>query len=161
MPHPLRRLILVFLAALGLGASAQHRRALRLPLAPEPGNAPALAQRIVEVALSVDGVKLDYSPQSLQKVDEIVLRFRKDGQTFEHVGETVFLLGCYVGEVLIRNVGGSWQLPDDHARKIGFEMMGVRTTKGGFWNPIGKTIRLLEKGEEESVQYFFQVVRDA
>jgi hypothetical protein len=73
------------------------------------------------------------------------------------VGETVFLFGCYVGEVLVRQQGAKWVMPDEKAAKIGFSMMGVQMPWGGFWNPIGKAIKLLENGNEDSVAYFYVV----
>jgi hypothetical protein len=154
----------LFQALLGLfrpPAPQQTRRGLNLPLPPNPENGPALAARIVEVTMQLDAVQLDYSPDSLKWVDGRILQFRREGQTFNDVGETVFLFGCYAGEVIARGLRGRWAEPAEPERAIGFSMMGIRTADGHFWNPIGKSIRLLEKGPEESLHYLWVVARNA
>ena len=120
-----------------------------------------MAARIVEVTMQLDEIQLDYSPESLKWVDERILQFRREGQTFNDVGETVFLFGCYAGEALARGLRGRWAEPVEPERAIGLSMMGIRTDDGHFWNPIGKSIRLLEKGREESLHYLWAVARSA
>jgi len=140
-------------------ASKHSRRALNLPLEPTVTNAPALAARIVQVTSSLDGVQRDYSADSLKWVDARILQFRRDGENFDSVGETIFLFGCYAGEVLVRTLGGSWAEPDDTERSVGFSMPGVRFAGGQFWNPIGKSIRLLETGPTESLYQLWLAAR--
>lgn len=120
-----------------------------------PENAAALSGKAVDAVRNVDGISLDYTPESLAKVDEVILRFRKDGQTMAEVGSTIFALGCYVGEVFVRNDGARWVMPDAEAQRVGFTMMGLRTSDGKFLNPIGKAMKLLKNGQEDSVMYFY------
>jgi hypothetical protein len=158
-----RRIALAALAALGIRIPAAQAQApeqqqgmkLRLPYAPVPENAAALANKAVEAALGVDGIVLDYTPESLRKVDEIVLGFHRDKLTMANVGETVFVMGCYIGEVFVRIDGAQWIMPGEAERRVGFEMMGIRTRSGKFLNPLGKVMKLLENGEEDSVMYFY------
>lgn len=100
-------------------------------------------------------VELDYSPRSLQHIDRVVLSFHERRLTMNDIGETVFVFGCYVGEVVVRNKGAKWVVPDERLQKLGFTMMGVELKDGKFLNPIGKTIKLLENGQEDSVVYFY------
>jgi len=58
------------------------------------------AQLAVEVAYEEFGVDLDYSPGSLEAVDAQVETLREDGLTGEGAAEALFVLGCYVGEVM-------------------------------------------------------------
>lgn len=157
----LRRLLEALRGGSQPPAAAPGRRALNLPLAPCAAHAPALAARIVEVTQRVEGVGLDYSPASLKWVDARILHFREDGQTFNDVGETVFLFGCYAGEVLARDLGGQWSDPGEPEHAAGFAMPGVRTPGGTFWNPIGKAIRLLENGPADSLHHLWMVARGA
>lgn len=137
--------------------SAQERP-LRLPFAPTPQNAAALADRAVKTIRDVEGIALDYSPSSLKHIDRIVLGFHAEGLRFNEVGETAFVFGCYVGEVIVRNLGARWEMPDEEGRKLGFGMMGVRLRDGTFLNPIGKALKLLQNGSEDSVEYFYHAL---
>lgn len=73
-----------------------------------PANAAVFAADIVGVAQSISGVTLDFSVQSLESVDALIQGFRSQGITEERFAETLFGFGCYVGEVMVRNGGGSW-----------------------------------------------------
>ena len=117
------------------------------------------AQQAVVTAKNVDGTILDYSPASLKQIDRIVLGLRREGQKPEQLPGILFILGAYVGEVMVRNVkGASWTDPPKELREAGLTVMGVTTSDGTFWNPVGKVHKLLMNGEEDSVAYFFDVV---
>jgi len=134
---------------------------LRLQFAPTPENAAALAQLAVDAARNVDRLELDYSPQSLAEVDRILGKFHVERLRADQIGETVFSFGCYVGEVLVRHLGGSWTMPEQgFLSRLVFgnsNMMVVQMPNGIVWNPIGKAFKLLENGKEESVSYFYDV----
>ena len=49
-------------------------------------------------------------------------------------------------------------MPDEKGRKLGFGMMGVRLKDGTFLNPIGKALKLLQNGNEDSVEYFYHAL---
>jgi len=134
---------------------------LCLQFAPTPENAAAHAQLAVDAARNVDRVELDYSPQSLADVDRILGKFHADKLRADQIGETVFSFGCYVGEVLVRHLGGSWTMPvQGFLSRLGLggsNMMVVRMPNGIVWNPIGKAFKLLENGKEDSVSYLYDV----
>ena len=118
------------------------------------------ANQAVETAKKVDGTILDYSPNSLQSIDKIVLGLRRDGTKPEEVKGILFILGAYVGEVIVRNIKGSqWSLPPKEVQAAGLTAMGINTKAGLFWNPIGKVHKLLINGEEDSVVHFYNVVK--
>ena len=53
-------------------------------------------------------VGLDYSVESLQRLDQFISE-HFDPPNAKHVSEALTLrIGCYLGEVLIRHVGGHW-----------------------------------------------------
>jgi hypothetical protein len=134
---------------------------LRLQFPPTPENGAAHAQLAVDAAWNVDRVELDYSPQSLADVDRILGKFHEQKMRADQIGETVFSFGCYVGEVLVRHLGGSWTMPEQgFLARLGIgnsSMMAVQMPNGIVWNPIGKTFKLLENGKEDSVSYFYDV----
>jgi hypothetical protein len=65
------------------------------------------------------GVEFDFSPKSLDTVEEWILS--RYGDTEEMLaaseGQVVNLLACYIGETMIRQRGGKWdiQLDPDYA----------------------------------------------
>jgi hypothetical protein len=80
---------------------------LNLPL--EPGTAPRHAAAIVATAADISGAQLDYSPESIDLVEDIVDGFRAEGATDEDMADSLVAFGCYVGEVPARHTGGSWR----------------------------------------------------
>ncbi|MEU0837348.1 hypothetical protein [Streptomyces sp. NPDC005969] len=74
-----------------------------------PGNAPRRAAAIVASAADISGAELDYSPESIDLVEDIVDGLRAEGVTGEHMAEPLIAFGCYIGEILTRHVGGAWR----------------------------------------------------
>ncbi len=125
---------------------------------PTPEDAAKYASLAVSMAEKLEGIKLDYSPNSLKSVDEIILKFHKAGKKPEDIQRAIIVLGCYVGEVMIRNLGGKWEMPNEKARAIGFIFMGVKTKKENFTFPIEKSFKRLINGSEDSVFHLYSVV---
>lgn len=127
---------------------------------PSPESAVQLAELVVQIARNSMAVELDYSAESLRQVDEMVLGFRNEGQTAQTMNETIFLLGCYLGEVIVRNHGGVWKRAEETAFGAYAEpgMLVIEMPNGIIWNPIGKAFKLLENGEEDSLAFFIGVV---
>jgi len=71
------------------------------------------AQDAIAYATEQHQLTLDYSLDSLHVVDQLLSRLHDDQQQRPHSGEMLFtlcnIMGAYVGEVFIRNVGGDWQ----------------------------------------------------
>jgi len=127
---------------------------------PTPANASAYAQLAVEAVREIDGAVLDYEPESLKDIDRLVLSFRSKGYTFEQSQKTLFTFGCYVGEVAVRHLGAKWVLPNEKtSAALGSNMM-IQTKNGLVSNPIGKVGKLFENGEEDSVVFFYQVLKE-
>jgi hypothetical protein len=122
-----------------------------------PENARVYAEFIARKAAEISGAHLDFSPGSLAEVDAIVEGFRKDGETAESIGATLFSFGCYVGEVFVRNSGGAWKNADGTPMK-GFSgsPIVVELPNGSICNPVGKVFKRLQRGKEDSLTYFYQ-----
>jgi len=127
---------------------------LRYPATPD--NAFDHAQLAVEVAWEEFGIDLDYSPGSLETVDLQVESLREEGLTGEGAAETLFVLGCYAGEVMVRALGGKWEAT---ARTplagISPWPMVVLLRDGSAWDAIGKVYKRLELGDSEYLPAYF------
>ncbi|HLL34593.1 hypothetical protein [Streptomyces sp.] len=99
---------------------------------------------------------LDFSVASLRVVDFLIDGMRKGGAERERVAETLFGLGAYVGEVLVRRAGAVWVDFDAHQRAYFGQQVGVRMPDGRVWNPLGKVHNRFDTGgPEESLQTFY------
>lgn len=122
-----------------------------------PEQAAKLAETAVSVIEKIDGQRLDYSPDSLKVVDRLVVKFRSEGNTPQTMTKAMIVFGCYVGEVFVRNLPYRWDKPTDKEYDLGFTSIGIRAQNGGFTNPIGKTFKLLQNGQEDSVAFLYEV----
>lgn len=60
---------------------------------------------------------LDYSLDSLRRVDELLASL---GDCEDDLaGEAAYMMGCYVGEVLVRQTGGEWAVEEDKKQVFG------------------------------------------
>lgn len=144
-----------FLVFFAFSTTASQANGLGLDLMPD--KATALAGVTVNVVAQMNGQKLDYSPASLKIIDQIVLGFRKEGNTIESMNKTLIIFGCYVGEVMVRNLGYKWDNPTQKEISIGFDVTGVRGKNDSFSHPIGKVFKLMKNGQEDSVEHFYSV----
>lgn len=133
--------------------TTSHANQLALDLMPD--KAKPLAEVAVKAMSQMHGIQLDYSPESLKSIDKAVLDLRKNGVSMQTVNKTLIVLGCYVGEVMVRNLGYKWDNPDSKEIALGFDVTGIRGENNGFSNPIGKVFKLMQNGEEDSVDSFY------
>lgn len=123
---------------------------LRYPATPE--NALDHAQLAVEAAWEDAEVDLDYSPGSLDAVDGQIEGLREEGLTGEEAAEALFVLGCYVGEVMVRALGGRWAATTRSPLSgVSPWPMVVLLPGGSAWDPIGKVYKRLELGDSEYI----------
>jgi hypothetical protein len=129
---------------------------LQLEHPPTPEGAPLHAQMAVDAARNISQLDLDYTPQSLAKVDQIIDGLRHDGASPQQVGESLFAFGCYVGEVFVRHANGQWRLAAETAMKdiSGFPLV-VELAPAKFCNPIGKVFKRLMDGNVDNLEYFY------
>ena len=130
-------------------------RALQLPAAPTPANAGELASSAADAARQVAGIELDFSPASLQQVDEILDGFRQAGSDF--LAESIYVFGCYLGEVMVRHAGYQWvETPDDLVRHLGRLTVYHPGTRSHA-NPIDKAFKRVDYGDPDNLPYFYRV----
>jgi hypothetical protein len=126
---------------------------LRYPATPENARDHAL----LAVDLGRDwGTRLDFSPGSLEDVDGLIETLREDGLSGEDAAETLFILGCYVGQVMVKALRGKWQpTPRTALADISPWPMVVVLPGGSAWDPIGKAYKRLELGDSEYLPAYF------
>jgi hypothetical protein len=128
---------------------------LHYPAVPE--NAADHAQIAVDLAREEYDADLDFSPNSLELTDSFIESLREEGIDGEGAAERLFVLGCYLGEVMVRHLGGSW-VPTARSplRGVSPWPMVVALADGSAWDAIGKTYRRLELGDSEYLPAFFE-----
>lgn len=130
------------------------RLELRYPATPE--NALDHAQLAVEAVWEECEVTLDFTPESLDSVDSQIEGFREEGVTGEDAAEALFVLGCYLGQVMVRALGGKWvATARSPLAAISPWPMVVLLPGGSAWDAIGKAFKRLELGDSEYLPAFF------
>jgi hypothetical protein len=129
---------------------------LRLQYPAMPVNASDHAKLALKVAREHYDTDLDYSPESLEWLDSEVDSLREDGLDAEEAAEALFVFGCYLGEVMVRNLGGSWaSTPRSPLKDVSPWPMVVTLPDGSAWDTIGKVYKRLELGDSEFLPTFF------
>jgi len=129
---------------------------IRLNYPATPENARDHALIAVRAARAEWETELDFSPGSLETLDEEIDSLREEGQDGEDAAETLSVFGCYLGEVLVRRLGGAWVPTARSAlRDVSPWPMVVALPDGSTWDAIGKVYRRLELGDSEYLPAFF------
>ncbi|MGI5377746.1 hypothetical protein ACQEV2_26575 [Streptomyces sp. CA-251387] len=87
------------------------------------------------VAMMREGarLRLDYSAQSLWRVDRMIEGLRDEGTPCAAVETTLRGLGAYAGEVIARQTGAEWWASGGEH--------WIRTPDGRLWDPIDEARR--------------------
>ena len=113
-----------------------------------------------EASFNISGLRLDYSVDSLKLVEKQIDSFSENGEVVNHIASTLFCFGCYLGELLIKHIGGKWVKTDDSTMKdLTPWPIVVEMNNGDCWNPIGKVFKRFEEGEREDLRYFYDIVK--
>ncbi|MGH2625223.1 MAG: hypothetical protein ACRDHY_01060 [Anaerolineales bacterium] len=126
---------------------------MRYPATPD--NAPDHAQLAVQAAWEEFETRLDYLPGSLESVDAQIESLREEGLTSEDAAETLFVLGCYLGEVMARALDGRWIATARSPLAEVSPWPMVVQLAGSTWDPIGKTYKRFELGDSEYLPAYF------
>jgi hypothetical protein len=109
----------------------------------------------IATALSSSGYQADFSPPSLWEVDRFFDEHtkrgkpRRGGLLAENLGQRIFGLGCYTGEVIRRNLGGKWQADDaDPQGEINIEL---HLPDGAIVWPVQRAMKRLANGPEDAI----------
>ena len=109
-------------------------------------------------ALKGSGYRADFSVPSLKEVDRFFDEQAKDGAAVpggllsEQLGQRLFCLGAYVGEVIRRAEGGSWQAAgDDPQAEIN---LTLKLADGSHLWPVQRVMKRFRHGASEGVHAY-------
>lgn len=103
------------------------------------------SEKLVELAEKKFRIKLDYSEEALALIDDLVTIFLKIHR--EHYIKAAVMLGSYVGETIIKNLGGKW-LKDLSIGKVGL-------LKGSA-HPMIRARKRIANGTDDSLVYYYK-----
>lgn len=114
---------------------------LRLDIAPTPETARGYADDAVRNMQQVYGVMLDYSVDSLARVDRVLAEWRDAGAPMQAINKSLYAFGSYAGEVLREQEPGRWIVPP-HAPHGDLDSLFVfvRLFDGREWHPIARAV---------------------
>ena len=126
----------------------------------------AYAEKAAQLARGRFRIELDFSPESVQRIEEIALELHRrrerrlhadesgdpspdwDPSEEEQYPELALALGAYVGEVIRRKWGGAWENPGGGARlRVGDQDL----------NPCGLAYFRITQGHDNLWEYFQRV----
>jgi hypothetical protein len=129
----------------------------------------AYATDAVDATRANFGIELDYSPESVKTVEELLgrispqlrrgwlRRFFRIGLSETEVDTICKMFGGYIGEVVRRKRGGVWQIVQN---PLGDENVIALVNGDDKIFPPSKVFKRLVNGEEDDVWFYFQVVTD-
>ena len=114
------------------------------------------AAALVAMSSGSGNAAFDYSPGSLASVDEALTRLRASSTPAEAREAFLGWLGCYTGEVFVRNLNGLWYFPATEERAVLGVKPVVKLPGGLLVNPIGKAHKFMRNGIEDSVKALYE-----
>ena len=113
------------------------------------------AQAAVEAARSEYRLTLDFSAESIDLLDEILVMV---GENPGHdVDFEVRLWGSYLGEIIRQRYSGAWEMTQYPSGTVAVPAVDVR---GSRLFPLMKVYRRLTSGEEEDLRSFYSMVTE-
>ena len=119
--------------------------------------APQIAQGAVALVQRKFGFKLNYDPPSLIVVDLLVDKIKETGATEHQASGLLLGLGCYVGEVFVRNARASWRDTAQMSMKKSVAYPVVIALPGAVGcDPLGAVFRRFGAGPPEGVAALYE-----
>ena len=113
------------------------------------------AQSAAECAEREFGQKLDFTSESVDGLDEILVRVGESPEL--DLDFEVRLWGSYLGEVLRRRYAGSWEMTQYPG---GVAAVPAVEARGSRLFPLMKVYRRLTVGDEEDLRAFYSMVTE-
>jgi hypothetical protein len=110
----------------------------------------ALAGAFVSGAAQ-EGHRFDYAVENAPRLDALVDLFLQSQPGDDVINSMVLSMGAYVGELIVRNGGGSWTFEQE------VDAPGVRLTSDLVCFPLNKVGKRITVGAEHSITQFVEV----
>jgi len=113
-------------------------------------------------ALLSSGYKADFSLNSLKEVDRFFDEqsqsgnVKPNGLLSEHIGQRIFGLGSYVGEVIRRHYGGEWR-GDNYGPESEMNI-SIKLISGATIWPVQRTMKRFKNGPEDGIYVYGYLV---
>ncbi len=112
------------------------------------------AKQHIDITKQTFGIDLGFDEESIKKQDELIQQGWK-GALPENLQGPLTLFGCYLGEAIIHNLGGTWI---EHEGNWMVEISGKDGTKMKA-NVFRKVENRFRNGDEDSIYYFYQMLK--
>ena len=113
------------------------------------------ARAAAELGRSEFNQKLDFSSESIDALDEILVRVGESPEL--ELEFEVRLWGSYLGEVLRRRYAGTWEMTQYPGGTVAVPSIEVRASR---LFPLMKVYRRLTVGDEEDLRAFYAMVTE-
>lgn len=135
-------------------------RNLNFQFSPIPENGLTFAEQFRSAVKAIDNIDLNFSIETLKFTDNFLQRFRDEGLTVNDFAETIFVAGCYIGQVMVHNNGGVWIKQEEANLPSGMTMMPIvmKLPNGTITDPIAKSFKRFYNGEEDSIPFYYHVL---
>ncbi|NOV01191.1 hypothetical protein GC097_14330 [Paenibacillus sp. LMG 31457] len=123
----------------------------------------AYSEDAIELASKM-GLKLDYSEESLETVNEILERYHQGipkgikklfskGPSEEQILQMSKVWGGYLGEVIRRNLGGDWEMSKNFNNAISLVVSSTEVY------PPAKVNKRILNGKEDDISFYYKVLK--
>ena len=115
------------------------------------------AKNWIAVALTTSGYKADFTIESLKEIDRFFDEQNVPGGLLsEQVGQRLFAIGAYIGEVIIAVIGGEWETDDsDPGGEIN---IAVKLPDGNVVWPVHRAMGRYKNGKEDSIYAYVSLL---
>lgn len=121
-----------------------------------PGNFREQAQNFCALARQRYQIELDFSPLSLGRLEEWLENDFAPGSADDNA-TLIVTLGCYLGEVVVRNLAGTWRADEEFFHSPAVIIEGKLQTRTF---PLSRVWKRFEYGNEHSlVDYYESLLR--
>ena len=119
--------------------------------------APQIAQGAVALVQRKFGFRLGYDPPSLIVLDAIIDKIKETGATQHQASGLLLGLGCYAGEVFVRNAHGSWRATAEMSMTRSVAHPIVIALPGAIGcDPLGAVFRRFNAGPPEGATSLYE-----
>jgi len=109
-------------------------------------------------AMDSSGYRLDWTIESFHELDRFFDEQKRPGGILDgKVGTKLFAAASYVGETIIKEVGGVWETDDSDPQ--GELNIAVRLRSGGVIWPVQRVMKRFENGAEDSLYAYGCVLK--
>lgn len=110
------------------------------------------AEEFRELARERYALRLDYSPHTLAHLEDWIQGEFSSGSADAN-STLIVALGCYVGEVVVRNLMGAWQADEEFFHSPAVVIEGKLQTRTF---PLSRVWKRFEYGREHSLAAYYQ-----